>query len=1075
MNVSTAIIRAVNAHYLSSSQLSALKPIVVADFMRPLPIQAQAGSAMQNRITRQLLNWLEPALAETFAACATAGLWEDGAPHGLPVAEIYESYDVDSDAVGWIQLYRAEPNYQTLELLRPYFEGRFVIGFELSPFQKAAFDALGVPYVSIAIHPLRFLHDYKFMISSNFGNMQALQPFALPREQIGFAAQLRRAQFREAPLELRSEAAVLFGQVEIDTALIGARGLISLQDHITEVSNLCARFDTVYFKPHPYGAHSQEQALILSQFENVKFTTHNPYALLAAPQIETVAALTSSVLTEAPFFGKTPEALSNIWQDHSETAAYGIELLSAAFWKALLDSVETGKMSERILPTAAPMTDVTVKSLLNVSWETHGAQTIPESGVEVVLNKGIEIGVGHEGTKMLRGSGWKVPSRDHCWAGPQDAFLSFRLPPHAAPDLTAKIIVSGMATKDHPVLLQIHSEGQILGETVLETSGLVVLNIPLKPSSRSALGDVLLEFVCSHAHSPKFINGGSDQRALAFALRRVEIMSSKAALSFYIGETVQARDTRGNTRFMPYGWHDAEEEGVWTNGRRSRLRVTTDPLPDRDIELTLGNVRALLSEMVPVNVLVVSVDGVAYHTHKFRRGEPGEMGRSGVDIAVSLPREAFCKPDGIVNIDLDVVACHSPAMAGLSSDARELGLTIQHFRFDSAIRSVARKPSAHVANIIGPFNIHTGLSVMARNSFLALKSAMNDPAADRVQLPAGLLGPRAVNFNNSNHLDENSGFVQQDQDGSDINIFLGDVTRIAQIVRKDGNTILRNRYNICYGAWELETLPTYLANTRYVDEYWGLSNFIADAARKRMNIPVYAFPLPVDLHYPDTVTPRARFGIPEDAFAFLFTFSVDSTMARKNPEAALDAFQAAFPDRSAPVVMVFKSMVRQASAPNREAFKAFKARALKDPRVIMIEETLSRDENASLYMRCDAYISLHRAEGFGLTMAEAMGYGKPTIGTGYSGNLDFMNAENSCLVKYAKVKMDPGLYHGQQREWAEPDPDDAACHMRRIFEDLRFREQIARAGKRTIYQEFSTLAVGKKLLARLKDIREARA
>ncbi|MDG1288262.1 MAG: hypothetical protein P8O11_00885 [Lentibacter sp.] len=118
-----------------------------------------------------------------------------------------------------------------------------------------------------------------------------------------------------------------------------------------------------------------------------------------------------------------------------------------------------------------------------MSWETHGAQTIPESGVEVVLNKGIEIGVGHEGTKMLRGSGWKVPSRDHCWAGPQDAFLSFRLPPHAAPDLTAKIIVSGMATKDHPVLLQIHSEGQILGETVLETSGLVVLNIPLKPSS----------------------------------------------------------------------------------------------------------------------------------------------------------------------------------------------------------------------------------------------------------------------------------------------------------------------------------------------------------------------------------------------------------------------------------------------------------------------------------------------------------------------------------------------------------------------------------------------------------------
>ncbi|MCW1955931.1 MAG: glycosyltransferase [Roseobacter sp.] len=1074
MNVSTTITHAVNALYFSPAQLSALKPIVLADFMRPVPHQEQARSGMQNRITRQLLDWLEPALAQTFAASAAARLWEADDLNSLPVSEIYASYDVDPGSVGWIQLYRAEPNYQTLELLRAYFEGSFVIGFELSPFQKAAFNVLGVPYVSIAIHPVRFMDDYKFMLNSNFGNLQALLPFAVSQEQIGFAAQLRRAQFRQTSLDLRGRAAVLFGQVEIDTALIGERGLVSLQDHITEVSELCAEFDTIYFKPHPYGANVAEQALVLSQFENVKFSTHNPYALLAAPEVEAVAALTSSVLTEAPYFGKTPRALSNIWQDHSATPCYGIEILSTAFWKALLDSVDANKMSERIMPSVVPMADVTLKSLLNVSWETHGIPVMPASEFEVVLNRGIQIGLGHPGNKMLCGSGWKVPSTDHCWAGPRDAFLSFRLPPHKASDLTAKIIVNGMATKDYPVLLQIHSEGQILGETVLETSGLVVLNIPLKASSISVLGDVLLEFVCNHAHSPKFINGGSDQRALAFALRRVEIMSPKAALSFYIGETIHARDTIGNTRFMPYGWHEAEEDGVWTNGRRSRLRVATDPLPDRDIELTLGNVRALLSEMVPVNALVVSVDGVAHYTHKFRRGEPGEMGRSGIDIVVPLPREVFCKPNGIVNIDLDVVACHSPALAGFSSDTRELGLMIQDFRFNSAIRSVATRSSTRVANVIGPFNIHTGLSVMARNSFLAIKSAMDDQQVDKTRFPTRLLGPGAVNFNNSNHLDESFGFVQHDQEGSDINIFVGDVTRVAQIVRIDGNTLLKNRYNICYGAWELETIPTYLANTRYVDEYWGLSNFIADAARKRLNIPVHAFPLPVNLHFPDLLAPRARFGIPEEAFAFLFTFSVDSTMARKNPEATLDAFQTAFPDPSVPVVMVFKSMIRQASKYNREAFDAFKARAKEDPRVILVEETLSLDENASLYMRCDAYISLHRAEGFGLTMAEAMGYGKPTIGTGYSGNLDFMCADNSCLVKYAKVKMAPGLYHGQQREWAEPDTDDAARHMRRVFDDVRFREKIARAGKRTIYQEFSTHAVGKKLLARLSDIHEAR-
>ena len=400
---------------------------------------------------------------------------------------------------------------------------------------------------------------------------------------------------------------------------------------------------------------------------------------------------------------------------------------------------------------------------------------------------------------------------------------------------------------------------------------------------------------------------------------------------------------------------------------------------------------------------------------------------------------------------------------------------VESFAFNSAIRAVAKRPSVHVANIFGPFNIPTGLAVMARNSFLAIQSAMNNPAPDMKKLPNGLEGPRAVNFNNSNHLDEDSGFVQHSAGSSDINIFSGDVTRVARIVAQNGNTIVQDRYNICYGAWELETLPTYLADTRYVDEYWGLSTFIADAARKRMDVPVYAFPIPVDLHFPDVVAPRTRFGIPDEAFAFLFTFSVDSTMARKNPEAVLEAFEIAFPDPETPVVMVFKSMIRQASALNRAAFNDFKAIAQRDPRIILVEDTLSRDENASLYLRCDAYISLHRAEGFGLTMAEAMGYGKPTIGTGYSGNLDFMNNENSCLVKFTKVDMDPTLYHGQQRQWAEPHTDDAARQMRRIFDDIRFREKIARAGKRTIYEEFSNHRVGQKLLNRLQEIHETRS
>jgi glycosyltransferase involved in cell wall biosynthesis len=1060
----------------SAQELAALKPIVIADFMRPLPGQKQAKSGMQNNITRNLFNWLEPALLATFSKSLNIGIWDDLVEHSMPVAQIYQEYDVDPSTSGWIQLYRAKPTKGLIDILRPFFEGHFVIGFELSPLQTVAFDMLGIPYVSLAIHPLRFMQDYKFMINSNIGDFQPLLPFSDTRDQIYFAAQLRRAELRgKIQLDLAADSAILFGQVEIDAALIGPRGVISLHDHLGEVSELCKRYENVYFKPHPYGGNGKEQARILAQFNNLHFVSHNPYALLAAPQIEVVAALTSSILTEAHFFGKKAHALSKIWQDRSNEPAYGISLLSSEFWKTLLACADKKKVLDQVISPPKVLTDITIKSLLNVSWETHGASPFSDSGISIILDKSMMFGIDQDADGMRRGKGWKSPSAELCWSGPTNSYLSFRLPPNATSNLLAEITLNGMAKKENPVLLKVFCQDQVLHERVIDSAGVIKFKIPLLERHNSALGDVLLEFVCSHGHSPHFIGGGPDRRDLSFALREIKVSSPKNALSFYVGERVDARDTLDNTRFMPYGWHRAEEHGIWTNGRRSRLRVTTHPIPEEDLELTLGSVSALLSDMVPVNTLIVSVNGVPCHTRQFKRGQPGDMSAGGVDITVPLPREVFCKSDSIAIIDFEIVACHSPQRAGFSSDTRELGLMIGYFSFNSAIRAIAEKPPEHIANIFGPFNIQTGLAVMARNSFLAIESAMDHPSPENKKLLHSLKGPRAINFNNSNHLDKDSGFVQYNANGSNINIFCGDVTRVSRIVKGNGNSILNNRYNVCYGAWELETLPSYLADTRYIEEYWGLSTFIADAARKRINVPVYAFPIPVALHFPDVLTPRARFGIPENVFAFLFTFSVDSTMSRKNPKAVLDAFQIAFPDPEESIVMVFKSMIKQASTQNREAFNKFKAEARKDPRVILVEETLDQDENASLYMRCDAYISLHRAEGFGLTMAEAMGYGKPTIATGYSGNLDFMNNNNSCLVKFKKVKMDSSLYHGQQQEWAEPDVADAASHMRRVVDDVRFREKIARAGKRKISEEFSNHAVGQKLLTRLQEIRKDRS
>jgi glycosyltransferase involved in cell wall biosynthesis len=1048
----------------------ALHPVVTADFMRPPPGMHNANSSMHNVITAKLLNWLQPSLTSVFGTSASMVRWDDEDAGTLPVREIYESHDVDPSTPGWIKLYRASPTPEAVELLRPFFAGTFVIGFELSPYITSALNALSVPYVSLAIHPLRFMADYKFMVASNLEALGGLADIARQKADISFAAQLKRADMlsHRTP-DLEDDCAVLFGQVGVDASLIGPKGLVSLQERMPELRALCAGFDKVYFKPHPYAGDVTDQLRVLQQFENVEFVTDNPYALLSSPQVSAVAALTSSILSEAAYFGKKRVPLTDFWRDLADEPAFGIDVLSPMFWDTLLSLARHEHTDPDRIRQIRPLADTRLKTLLNVSWETHGRTDIPETGIELAPGQTVKFGSDNAGDALCVGGGWKQPSQDHRWAGPDGAYLSFRLPSSIMTDLSGTLTVVGMGRKEMPILLQLICKDHVLAEKVMDVSGSTDIQIDFPAALRTSLGEMQIEIRCSHGRGPKFLIGGGDRRTVSVSVYKLRLDMPQNALHFDIGKTIKACDFDAEAPFLEHGWHTPEESGIWTNGNLSRLTIVASTIPETDLVLNLGNVRALMSDLVPLNNLIISVEGKKCRRVAFHRGQPGDLSVRGMDISVPISREAFCTEGRKVHIDFEVVACHSPALAGISSDPRQLGLFFDTFRFDAAITDIARRPSEHIANVFGPFNIHTGLAVMTRNAFASIQEAMSQDVT-----PAHLKGPRAINFNNSAHFDEDTGFVNPDENGSDINIFNGDVTRIARMVSQNGSDFLNGRYNICYGAWELETMPTYLADTRYIDEYWGLSTFIADAARKRMDVPVHAFPIPVDLHFPETLRSRSSFDIPDEAFVFLFTFSVDSTMARKNPEAVLEAFQQAFPDPQEPAFLVIKSMVRQASKANKAAFQAFKARVARNPRVRLIEETLSRDDNASLYMCSDAFVSLHRAEGFGLTMAEAMGYGKPTIGTGYSGNLDFMTPDNACLVTFDKVEMDPDMYHGQQRMWAEPHIHDAAQHMRRVYDDILFREKIARAGKRTIYEDFSKLSVGRKLLERINDIREAR-
>lgn len=1034
--------------------LATLRPVVAADFLRPLPRLQYASSGMQNTITRRMASWLGPALSAVFGQPPEVALWEpDGS---VPTKAIYAAENLDPSTAGWGKIYARTPSEEAVSLLAPLLKGALLIGFELSPYQKKICDALDVPYISYAIHPLRFMSDYVFMVDSNFVTPNDLQAFEIAQDDILFAAQLKQAEVEAmAAPHLKAGSAVMFGQVDVDTALLNHRGhFLSLQDHPQALDTLFAQHQTVYFKPHPYQNAASAQVQFLNRYGNVKFLTTNPYKLLAAPEIEVVSAISSSVLSEALLFNKVVRPLSDNWADHSKTPAYDLAVLSHAFWRHITGDDTASSKPVRCLQS------VTLKSLLNVSWEGFGrANTEPTTAI-LPFDVKTSFGNPEDETPFSFDGQWEAYSKDHRWMGKGSAFVSFRVPSGDVMPCLVELDIGAMASDIFPVTCHIICGSAILAQEVFKSRERRTIKLVVPQRHISMLGDIVLEFSCDTGNSPKVIGDLPDNRSLSLALYNLKVSSPKRSQFIAVGQTIHISNSAQMDTLLHRGWTKPEPNFVWSSGRHSMLSVVVGRTPDEDLELVLGGVHAFLSDLMPANAMVVSVNGEILQRHSFEIGT-----NNGADIIVPLPRRLLQNNLGALDIDISLVGSHSPAMAGLSGDTRDIGVMIRSVHLRSTIGEMAKQGPGHIANVIGPFGIHTGLAVMARSTCTALSTAMMDDAGP-------LSPPRAVNFNNSLHLDEETGFVKFDRTGSKVNLFVGDVTRIERMVKSNGTAFLQDRYNIVYGAWELEQLPTYLADTNYINEFWGLSTFIAEAAQKRMDVPVMAFPIPVDLHYPETLAPRSKFNIPDDRFVFLFTFSIDSTMARKNPQAVLEAFQIAFPDPQAPVCLVIKSMAKQATAQNREEYARFKQRTKSDPRVVLIEETLSRDDNASLYMNCDAYVSLHRAEGFGLTMAEAMGYGKPTIGTGYSGNLDFMTPDNACLVGFTKVEMEPEAYHNQAQHWAEPDVYDAARYMVRLLEDVRFREKIARAGKRTIHTDFSHAAVGKVLLARLLRIHE---
>jgi glycosyltransferase involved in cell wall biosynthesis len=282
---------------------------------------------------------------------------------------------------------------------------------------------------------------------------------------------------------------------------------------------------------------------------------------------------------------------------------------------------------------------------------------------------------------------------------------------------------------------------------------------------------------------------------------------------------------------------------------------------------------------------------------------------------------------------------------------------------------------------------------------------------------------------------------------------------------KLGREKLRNRKVIGYWVWEFEVVPRFwkLAG-RFAHEIWTPSQFSAQALQKLFDVPVHVVPHPVALLPPPVLTAERRakgreaVGALNTAFVALQSFSLASSLTRKNAIGAISAFVAAFHDQpDARLILRYLSGDRFTDSLQRlrEAAK------VAGPQIILRPAGNGLDDLYDLYAACDVYISLHRTEGFGLNLAEVMLAGRPLIATKWSGNLDFMDSKCVALVNADLVPLDDPdkVYTQKAARWAEPRIDEAIRWLRTLAHNPDQRHEMAEAAKAKVMAELDGNAV----------------
>ena len=304
--------------------------------------------------------------------------------------------------------------------------------------------------------------------------------------------------------------------------------------------------------------------------------------------------------------------------------------------------------------------------------------------------------------------------------------------------------------------------------------------------------------------------------------------------------------------------------------------------------------------------------------------------------------------------------------------------------------------------------------------------------------------------------------------GYPVNLVYQNPDGLWELYREVGPSFFAGRHSIGFWWWEAEdAVPAqWLSVDRgLLDEVWVGTRHVARCLEPFFEMPIRQVRVPIAMPEPPRRA-RAELDLPE-GFLFLFAFDYNSAFQRKNPLAVVEAFSAAFhPDDGAHVAI--KCINSEVDPANHARLLAASER----PDVHVLDGYVSADDKNALMAACDCYVSLHRAEGLGHTIAEAMSLGKPVIATGYSGNLDFMSGRNGYLVDHAMTGVGPGVrIYPREARWAEPDVGHAARLMRHVFGDRAAAAERGRIAAADVRATHSPAAAGRVMERALEDIR----